>query len=518
MDHEIVNVFAIIFLDDSNQIVANSIRFYIGQLLVIEYSFETPILFCTVLNLEKRVHLKSSIPYAGSHLIACDKDGKGHVWLINEIIAQIKGMDSQNEKADKAQSCEKSQESPISIKNYLHEPENSITMHNEDNDETCSDEELFSDVMSTITDVSTISLPREPAHLLLPNPHPLFNIKPQEGGDDHSEKHTQSWECEEDPGDPIPTPQPRPTRSIPAISPFQNLPECDSMKKSSLKEDTTNVICEPPQSEQTSELDEYGFVLTNSKPPRRLRIQPETTKLCRPPIQPERSLPEVSQEEMDVARNAISNNVVSKPSLTTVKPIITSQAADQTSASSSTQEAKDNNRRSNEDGTRNVHATSLDTTPMNSLTPSIIPNSSKRLEYRLARKQAEQFNEEAARLVLQEGNTLFQKNEAEKVLNYSPNDAMFGKISSNNNEQERIETFETRVRKQVNKKYLKEAKERPSLMNLYNKDDWEKEITLQSTGPRIIYSIGVDQFEKPSPHSKTENEYIRKYLKQNPIV
>ncbi|KAG2375274.1 hypothetical protein C9374_009897 [Naegleria lovaniensis] len=495
MGNEIINVFAVIFLDDSNQIMNNSIRFYIGQLLVIEYSFETPILFCTVLNLKKSVNLKSSMPFAGSHLVACDKDGKGHVWLIDEIIAQISRVNSQQEVTVTDVMDKKNQVSTSNshdLQQYLLEPENHDLL--QDNASSCSDDELFSDVMSTITDVSTISLPREPSSLL-PNPYPMPSGKINSGGKSDNQTSCDNDEALEE---PTPTPQPRSLRSVPTITPQKHI-EDRPMKKQVLNQELVlDGSAQNLENFQTSnELDEYGFTLTSSKP-RRLRTQPETTKLN--PSQPQTSTsPETSQDETARTKSPI---LVPHPKSPNNNSTDLSGAQDCSTAVEKHQQLLSNEDCSN-------------TLP---LAPSIIPNSSRRLEYRLARKQAEQFNEEAARLAIQEQKALFQKNEAEKVLNYSPDDAMFGNIGSNASQQDKIETFETRVRKQVNKKYLKEAKERPSLMDLYNKDDWEKEITLQSTGPRIIYSIGVDHFEKPSPHSKTENEYIRKYLKQNPIV
>src|SRR3989338_151667 len=98
MENEIVNVFSVTVRGDDKRIVSNSIQFYIGQLLVMEYTFETPILFCTVLNLQtdRKINLKHSIPFSESHLVACDKDGRGHVWQIDEIISQITKRENEN--------------------------------------------------------------------------------------------------------------------------------------------------------------------------------------------------------------------------------------------------------------------------------------------------------------------------------------------------------------------------------------------------------------------------------------
>jgi len=480
MQDYVINVYAVTFEDEHHRLISSVLQFYLGQILVLEYTFETPILFCTVMNLEKerRINVKSSLPISSSHLVACDKDGRGHVWLIEEIIAQIKKTPPSPRNENKVESIQEDvvddqllATPSVGLSKYLDKrplgeempqhKENEVPVYSDDD----HDEDIYSDVMSTISEISTLSGPREPR--LIPKPTSL-----EPSTETHSSANTK-------PLGPLPLDlddeiTPEPTQS-PIISP-----------------EPTPVPRSVPQA-----------IEKPTKAPRLIRhvspvVKTQTPFNLNTHTNPQPEIIEEVKETITVEEPTFEDVVISKPPKrqnTKKKEVVVQREIDAVLQPIE------------------QHVESLPLTVMDH-----VPNSSKRIEQNILRKQAEQFNEEAARQVIQDDKMLlFSKTEAEKVLNHAPNESLFKGVSKPVQE-ETTEVFETKVRKQVNKKYLKDAKERPSLMDLYNKDEWEKEITLQTSGTRTIYSICVDQYEKPATYSKTENHFISKYLKQNPII
>ncbi|KAL9642742.1 hypothetical protein ABK040_009819 [Willaertia magna] len=155
--------------------------------------------------------------------------------------------------------------------------------------------------------------------------------------------------------------------------------------------------------------------------------------------------------------------------------------------------------------------------------PSTTKNSSRLLERKIKKLEQEAFNEQAAReMVLEDQSNIVHfssaNNESAKILNHSIKQQIFKnlpKIQESNTAIE--EKIERKVKKQVSKKYLERLKERPNIMDFYNKNDWEKEVTLHTNGGRTMYHIKIEN-RQPKMYSSTENNYIRKFLKDNPIL
>ncbi|EFC40679.1 predicted protein [Naegleria gruberi] len=541
-----VNVFSVSFRDKNNRIISNSMQFYIGQLLVMEYSFETPILFCTVFSMKKdnRINVKSSIPLPGSHLVACDKDGRGHVWLIDEIISQIIKKDQQENHYDEypLEQPEQPEESyqnmsfsletprpqsvPKQMQSYYspHEEKDHAQELTEEEQQPntidySSDEDLLSDVTSVMSSLSSISLPREIRNVPKPTKSPSTdNMDPTIP----QTMDQMLWSQEFTPNKPqddridlndidrnrdMLTPEPqvikiRKTKSPPKqsspILKTHSLPEFNKQSPSLDEEliQTPQITESLPKPVIRREKEIPKPVIiddviasqspVNASKPLRKRIKPETTRVN-----------SGSNLQIEVL-------VPKKPKPSSLKK------------SSSSNQVKIVNHFSDAETEPTQNTEPEYDIPQH--TPAIIPNSSRRIEYKLHQKQSEEFNEQTARQVLKE-NSLFNKNDAEKVLNYTPGESMFGNIVEKQDVAEKnYDIVETKLKKQVSKKHLKEIKQRPSIMDLYVKEDWEKEITLEQTGPRTIYTLSFDQFDDVLPHPKGEYDSIRKFLKENPII